>query len=147
MWHFYYFKHVTTQKSSAVGFCKYTSLGTIPARDFMYLYKLFLHGDKDSNLWSECESRSNSVVLNMLCSECQADCINDIPVPGHLTFFQINEQGEKKDYSSCRQTNYVDWMEIFKNHRESGNKYSPILCISYAPCYLKSVEINKKWGT
>lgn len=54
-------------KSSSVGFYKYTNLRTISAKDFMYLYKLFSFGGKDSNMRSEQNRKHNSVVLHTLC--------------------------------------------------------------------------------
>lgn len=59
-----------------------------------------------------------------------------------MDFSHPNERLIKKDYLSDREKNYVDWMKIFKNRRESGKKSSILLCISYVKCYLKSVEIN-----
>lgn len=76
--HIFYSKGVIAQKSSAVGLCKYTILGTIQARAFLYLHKLFLLGAEDRNAGSECESRHNSEVLNILYSEFQLECVNDI---------------------------------------------------------------------
>lgn len=62
----------------------------------MYLYKLFLLGSKDSNLWTEWESRHNSVAVSMLCSECQPERVNDINVPMDILHLKKRLKKKKK---------------------------------------------------
>lgn len=74
-----------------------------------------------------CESRHNSTVLNMTCSEFQPDNIND--VHEQMDFSHLNEKLLNRDCSSDREINYVDWMEIFKDHRELREKKSSIFLV------------------
>lgn len=39
-----------------------------------------------------------------------------------MDFSHLNEKLLKRDCSSDREINYVDWMEIFKDHRELREK-------------------------